>query len=244
MLQKLIRNKYFLAFVAIMLVIATFKINQVINDKKLEAQRIEIKKLKIKNDTLTKVAEGHYRKLVADTLTKKELRKKIEELEIKVKDGVLVADTKLRPKEIIKQIDTVYVGKDSISLIDYYPQKENFFARYEAKINLLDSTNVGKFSFGDLPISLVISQNEDGTFQSDLKAPDFITLESLDILAQPLEPQKVDNFGFLAGGKVNRNFTNGELGYEIIGGFRFKKVNILTSVNTNEEFGIGTLIEF
>ena len=244
MLKKIITNKFLLLFVVIMLVIATFKISQYFSDKKFEAQRIEIKKLKIKNDTLTKVSEGHYRKLVADTLTKKELNKKIRELEIKVKDGVIVEKIILVPKEVEKPIDSLTITNDSIIISDYYPKKDNWFARYKATVNLNDSTSLGKFTFGELPISLVISEQEDGTFRSDLKAPDFIKVTSLEVLSLPLEPTKTDNFGWLVGGKINRNFQNGDLGYEILGGVRIKKINIITSINTNEEFGLGTLIEF
>ena len=244
MLQKILSNRLVIGFIAIMLVLATFKVTQYFSDKKLEAQRIEIKKLKIKNDTLKKVSDGHYQKLVADTLTKKQLRKEIEDLKLKVKDGVIVEKIVVVPKEVEKPIDSLEITLDSVSIIDYYPTKDNWFARYSAIIKLKGGDNTGKFTFSELPINLVISEQEDGTFRTDLQAPDFISVASLEVLARPLDPVKVDNFGILAGGKINRNMENGNLTYEIIGGFRFKKINIITSVNTNTEFGLGALIEF
>lgn len=237
-------NKYLLIFTAVMVALITFKVTYYFADKKLEKVNIENRKLKISKDKLKKVANGHYTKLVADTLTKNQLRKEVEDLKIKVKDGVIVEKIVLVPVEVEKEVDSLKITKDSLTIIDYYPKKNDWFTRYEAIVSFKDSTSLGKFTFGELPISLVISQQEDGTFKSDLKAPDFITISKLNVLALPLTPKKEDNFGFLAGGKVNRNFENGNLGYEIIGGFRFKKVNVITSVNSNQEFGIGTLIEF
>ena len=244
MSERKTTNKYLILFAIILASIITFKVTDYFADKRLEKERIETRKLKIANSKLEKISEGHYQKLVADTLTKKQLRERIDELEIKVKDGVLVAESNIKPKDVEKQIDSVLITPDSISIIDYYPKKENFFIKYSALLNLKDSTQIGKFSFSPLSISMVVSEQEDGTFLTDLKAPDFITLESLDVQSLPLTPPKIDNFGFLAGGGVNRGFQDGSLGYEIMAGLRIKKFNLITSVNTQQQFGLAALIEF
>lgn len=244
MLKNPLSNKYLVLFVVIILILVTFKITQHISDKKLEAQRIELKRLKIKNDTLQKVADGQYTKLVADTAKIKDLNKLVKELQIKADNPLIVEKIVLVPETVEKPIDSVSIAKDSVTIVDYYPTKQDWFIKYNGKIDLIGTNNKGSFTFSELPISLVISEQEDGTFKSDLKAPPFINITQLDVVALPLETKKADNFGFLAGGKINRNMSNGNLGYEILGGVRFKKINVITSINTNEEFGIGTLIEF
>lgn len=237
-------NKYLVIFLLIMVGLCSFKVAKYFGDKKLEKQAIELKKLKIKNDELKKVGDGHYQKLVADTLTKKQLQKEIESLKLKVKDGVIVEKIVLVPTEVEKPIDSISISQDSITIEDYYPDRDGWFAKYSAILKFADSTSVGKFTFTELPISLVISQGEDGIFKADLKAPEFITVGSLDVQALPMTPPKIDNFGWLAGGMINKNFDNNTMDYEVLGGFRYKKINILGSVNTAKQVGIGTVIEF
>jgi hypothetical protein len=244
MLKKLIFNKNFLIIAVVLVTLTTLKVLQNISDSKIEAQRLEIKKLKIKNSTLEKVAEGHYTKLVADTLKLKELNKEVAKLKIKVSNPVILEKIRLVPIEVEKRIDTTTINQDSIMIVDYYPTKENWFTKYNAKLDLKNNVNIGKFTFTDLNISIVISEQSDGTFRSELKAPSFIKVTKLDVIALPMETMKVDNFGVLAGGMLSYNMENGDVGYSIMGGIRIKKTNIITSINTNKEIGIGTLIEF
>lgn len=243
MSQKPTLNKYLILFVVILVALSTWKITDYFADKKLEKEQIENRKLKISKDKLEKVSDGYYRKLVADTLTKKELKKEIEDLQIKVKDGVIVEKIKFVPVEVEKPVDSVSITKDSVTISDFYPSKEDWFINYQVIVNINDSTSLGNFSFNEIGIDLVISQNDDGTFQSDLKAPEFIKVNSLDILALPLTPKKTDNFGFLAGGKINRNFDSGNFRYEVMGGIRIKKTNLIISTDV-KEFGAGLLFEF
>ena len=56
--------------------------------KKLEKAQIELRTTKIKNDTLVQINDRQYTKLVADTLTEKQLRKKIDSFGVTInKDG-------------------------------------------------------------------------------------------------------------------------------------------------------------
>ena len=69
---------------------ATYKITRFFTDKSQEKLRRELRVEKIKNDTLTKIKEGLYTKLVADTLTKRELRQKVDSLKLEIKDPKII----------------------------------------------------------------------------------------------------------------------------------------------------------
>jgi len=77
----------------------------------------------IKNDKLRLDKDGVYKKYVADSLTKKELNKKVRDLEIKVKKPIIVEKIVFRNRDVKKIPDTVYIKKDTVKIVDYYPSK-------------------------------------------------------------------------------------------------------------------------
>jgi hypothetical protein len=98
--------------------------------------------------------------------------------------------------------------------------------------------------FSDVKIDLAISQNKDGTYEANMKAPNFIQINSLDVQSTPIEPIKVDNFGILIGGGYGKDFGTGINYLEVGGGIRLKKFYIELEGNTNKQADIGIKFEF
>jgi hypothetical protein len=214
-------------------------------EDKLENKSIELRKEKIKNDTLKILTNGQARKLVADTLTIKQLRSKIDSLGIEL-DGrpELVTDTEIKPKDTIKVTDTLYVNEGVAYIEDYYPTKNNFFLKYTNEFKLDNPVGNSKFEWNSIKIDLAISQNKDGTYEANMKAPDFIQINSLDVEATPIDRVETDDFGILLGAGYGKDFGTGTNYLEVGGGVRFKKFYIDLEGNTNKQADIGIKFEF
>lgn len=201
--------------------------NNIVNKKDIE--------WKIKTDSLVKVSETQYTKLIADTLTLKELRREIKRLEIeniKKPKTITVIDWKIKDKE--GKVDTLYLPTEEKKLYvsDYYPNKENPFVNY----TLRDS--IGKFKFYPAQISLVVSENSDGTWRTDSKVPEYF--EIIDIKAVGVKRPVIEKTTpFYLGGKAQKQ--NERYPLSVLGGFRVKRTIIFGGINTDGNVEIGTL---
>lgn len=212
---------------------------------KVERANIELRKEKIKNDTLTILANGQARKLVADTLTIRQFKHKLDSLQIAF-DGkpISITGIRIKPKASAKPIDTIYIGEEEVKVVDYYPKKENFFVEYRNTINTLTGKGNSDWKFTELGLDLLITQNDDGTYEANMVAPDFVTITSLEVQSLPITPLAQDNFGILLGAGYGKDFGTGMNYAEIGGGIRFKKIYIDLEVNTNKQADIGLKFEF
>lgn len=214
-------------------------------NNKVEDARIDLRKERIKNDTLQILADGQARKLVADTLTKKQLRKKVDSLQIAY-DGKPVTITQIvvTPKDSKKEIDSIIIGNEEIKVVDFYPQKDNYFVKYSNTINTLTKEGNSNWKFGKINLDLLITQKKDGTYEANMKAPAFIAINSLDVQSQPIDPIVSDNFGVLLGAGYGRDFGLGTDYLRVDGGIRFKKTYLMIGGNTNKQADIGLKYEF
>lgn len=144
----------------------------------------------------------------------------------------------------MKITEKIYINKDSIFIKDYYPNKSNYFLEYSNKLSLKDTIGKSYFKFKPLNLDIVITQKEDGLFEADIKTPEYIKLEKIDIQAVPLKFKKKDNFGVLIGTGLGKNFENNK---NYINGniyLRYKKVYIGIEGNTINQSLIGIKKEF
>lgn len=211
-----------------------------LNNKKLEEARIELRKERIKNDTLVKLAPGVYSKLVADTLTINELNNRLKELEIKLENPTIIQNITFEPEEKDTEITEVEVDNDTIKQTDYYPTKENYFVKYSSKTNTKTQQGVGNFSFNPQDISLAIGQKEDGTYEVKTKFPDYFNITNLDVQSLPMTPNKRKDFGWLLGAGYGQNLTTKEEFLNIQAGIRYKKTYFTLNGATNNTLN-GTL---
>lgn len=237
----------FVSLALVLLLFVVFWVTKHSYDNKLEEILLEKRTATIKNDSLRKISDGYYKKLVADTLTKRELKKLVDSLNIEVKNPRVVIVTEFIPRneeedspaEESSYTDSIYYSTD------YYPQKENYFIKHSSEIDLKLKKDKGRFSFGQpIKITMAVEQLADGTFETSLNAPDFIQLEKFDFQSLPMTEKKPDNFGWLAGAGYFNNITTQEQGIEITGGLRLNKFYLLGSAQTNSTLGLKALLEF
>src|SRR5699024_8372198 len=108
-----------------------------------------------------------YRKIVADTLKHRQLKKQVKELEFElanVEPVILIREVEV----LVKDKESVPEVRDSI-LIDYYPNKDNYLVKYYANLN----SNLSKFTWKSMELSILLSERNNGVWQADVKAPEF-----------------------------------------------------------------------
>lgn len=237
-------NKVLFTIGAVLAVLATFFITSNIKDRQLEAQKQELRKEILRNDSLVKINDELYSKRVADTATIRQLKRLNDSLNLELKNPKVIVITKLQPKDQEGPIDSVDVSNDLVTVEDHYPDQDNPFVSYFGRIDLTTKSGEGTFKFRELHLDLGITQNNDGTYSLNTKVPDFMVVNSVDVTSLPMDTEKPDNFGWLLGVKGNYSFEDQNVGYEIIGGIRYKKVNIITSANTHKQVGAGLIFEF
>lgn len=213
-------------------------------DKKLEKAYKENRTLKISKDELVKVNDEQYRKLVGDTLTQRQLNKIVDSLKLKLDaKPTTIIETVFVPVNDSGEIDDVIVLNDSITIEDYYPNKENYFVKYFAKIAISTEDGIGEFSFSPIKLNLIISQKEDGIYQLDTKTPNWLLINNINIQSIPLTPTKIDNFGWIVGGGYGKDYNTFENYLKLSAGFRWKKFYLLGNVSTNNNIDIGVNLE-
>lgn len=228
----------------IIISLGVFKATTYVYQKKIDKAELIIRKERIKNDSLVKIGEGFYTKLVADTLTIKNLKELNDILELKVKNPKIITQIEFKPIEIEKPIDKV-VMKDSILTInDSYPDSINTFVRYFATINIKTKENLGKFSFENINIDLGIGQNKDGTYFINTKLPEYFEVTSIDIQALPLETPKIDNFGLLLGAGYGHSYLYNSNFVYVEAGIRINKTYLEIGGTTNQTIYAGLKFEF
>jgi len=137
-----IKNIFILiAFAAILGLVGYIHLQNKRNEKLRAEARVE----KIKNDSLIKVKNGLYTKLVADSLTIKELRKIFKDLGIDEKNPVLAQKLVLVPSDTVTIIKEIQSTDTTLTFTDYYPKKENYFAKHITSLNTRDTTATGEF---------------------------------------------------------------------------------------------------
>jgi hypothetical protein len=240
-------NKIIIALVVLLLLLiggGAWYINSLQND--LKEANFAIRKEILRNDKLVQINEQQYRKLVADTLTQRQLSKLVDSLEIELDaKPKIVYVVKATPKEVEKETDSIKIDSTHIDIDSYYPQKKDYFARYQNRITLKDSTGAEKWSFSPISISGVISQRDDGIFTADFKTPEWLKIDNIDIQATPLEIPKPDNFGFILGSSYGHSFKEGGEDYlKVTGGIRYKKVYLEVGGATNSSVEGGLKFEF
>ena len=224
-------NNILVILILIGATLIAFKLGGDLSDKKLRAAKLTLRKEILKNDSLQLINEGLYTKLVADTLTITQLRKKSDSLELELKDPKIVIKTVYKFVEVEKPIDGIVVKDSTLEINDAYPDKESPFVKYFAKIDLKTNEGIGKFTFEPLNINIGIEQKEDGT--------DFLTVESIEVQALPMELPAVDNFGFLVGAGLGTDFMDNSNFMTLSAGIRIKKIYLDVQGATNQTINAG-----
>lgn len=206
----------------------------------------EKRALILKNDTLQQISATQYRKLLADSLTQRQLNRIVDSLKIKLDEKPkIVYRTKIEIREVEKPTDSISIENDTITVDSYYPQKENYFARYQSRISLLDSTSTEKWNFSPFSLSLVVSQRDDGIWVTNTQVPEFMKITDITVQGTPQEPpEKRDKFGFILGVGAAQQFLDDTTYYRVETGIRWGKTYLDVGFNTNVSADATLKVEF
>ena len=234
-----------IVFIVVLLLffISGFFVSKHFSDKAKEKIKRELRVERIKNDSIRKISEGHYSKLVADTLTKRQLRDKVKELEFKIENpieaGIIVLDFNTLSTRVEAE------KKDSlIKIKDYYPNKENPFITYSADISTFDYSVRGIFEIKNLELLTAKGSNKDGTTSFEIKVPEFVNISSLDIYRKEAYQPRRGNFGYLLGGQAVMDYSTNEIHAGVNFGVRYKKTYLTVGTATNNTIQTGLTFEF
>lgn len=219
-----------------------FKNKQI--ETKLFEEKQKYRKEIIRNDSLQFVVKGHYRKMVADTLTSNQLKDLVEEIiELKNRKPIYVTKTIIQPVEVLKETDSINVVSDSIFIKDYYPNKENPFLKYTNRTSIKTEKGISNFKFEPIELVEVVTEKEDGLYQIDFIGPDFLEVKSLSIQTEPILKPVNNNWGTIIGIEYGKNLDTKTNIFEINIYQRYKKFYIGGSLSSNKDIKGGIKIE-
>ena len=215
----------------------------------------DLKKSIIASDRLTKEANGRYAKLVDYYASQKDLMKDLKKYnndlykEIKKQDERLLSITSsiisLEEKVVggFAQTDPVDTNKLNLSL--KYPDEKDPFVFWDGWINKNTAAYRGTFSFGKLPIKVVLTEESRGLWKSRIIGPDWLKVDSLSISSIPPEeyvPVKAKNIQWLVGGSYAYDLSTRTQGLGVAFGVNlFDKHNLVLGATTLNQVNIGYL---
>ena len=239
------------AILIIIIVLLLFKNCQI--QKGATDEINDLKKSIIASDKLTKEADGRYAKLVDYYATQGDLMKDLKESNrdlyktIKKQDERLLSITNsiitLDSKVVngFAQTDPVDTNKLNLSL--KYPDEKDPFVYWDGWVNKNTAAYKGTFSFGKLPIQIILTEDTRGLWKSRIVGPDWLKVDSLSIKSLPPEEYatiKPKNLQWLIGGSYIYSLNNTGQGVGINFGLNlFDKHNVILGANTLNQVSVG-----
>lgn len=222
------------------------------DDDKYDTLRREM----VKSNTLLKVSEGNYKKLVDDyntssdlmdslLKTNKDLHKDIEKSNDKVVSLTQVL-FKLKDRAIHlepgKDISEVLEKKDTLDF--FYPDEVDPLITHS--ISFVSERSIySMWKFNAIPLDLVVTETSSGVFETNLSTNPFLEVTSLKVNTVKLKPDTAPKeriFGWAYGAGVWKSPTS--IGVDVYGGVRVKNTNILLRVQPSVDPQVGAMILF
>lgn len=249
------KDNFYLVLTAILIAIIIFfswKTNKV--NQEAAEQADELKKTILALDTLVKESDGKYSKLVDNYYKEKDLRS-----ELKSSNAALAKEIKNQNERLLSLTTAVISleGKydsgrvernpddtSQIKLALKYPNDASPFIRWNGIIDSKSSRYEGQWSFGKLPIQIILTEESRGFWKNRIIGPEWFIIDSLQINSLPPEkyvPTAEKKVQFLVGGDYMRSPTGNPWGAVGVGaGVSISnKHNLLFRANTNQELGVG-----
>ena len=247
-MEKLIIKYYKLIIVALIIIGAFSFIS--IQNFSLKSDLVGYKETILKKDSLEKIREGEYAKLVNDLKTSSDLKKYIKEIsnnlykDIKKSKESPIIITKIStvPKTI-QTTDTVYVDTLGVRTItSYYPNKDSMYIKHTSVIKDKESKNTWEFS--PLKLNVIVTQQKDGMYKARFVGPSWIEAQEVTVNSLPLTSLSERKFKFLLGASGGYDFNYRNVSAGIYTGFRYKNQIVLVNGNTNKVVSLGYIKEF
>jgi uncharacterized membrane-anchored protein YhcB (DUF1043 family) len=218
-------------------------------------------KMIVDMDRTQKEKDGQYAKLVDYFFTEKELVRELKEdnkelyklLKKQDEKLLMLNDAYVSLKEELSSGDVSVGDTDSLGNVTRfdmalkYPNDDDPFINWNGSIFPKTKTYDGKWSFGQLPLQVVLTETERGLWRSRLIGPEWLLVDSIQVKSLP--PSDFDNspepsnWGLYLGGGYVRNFSGND-GLSIGSGVRFKNHNIIINGTTNGTVGFSYYYQF
>lgn len=231
---------------------------------KYTAKEKEITKMKkyiIESDVQKKIADGKYSKLVNTYANQKDLNNQLRKenqilydtIKLKGERILSITNTEITFKgKISKGTPLVKVSDSTFNFTSYYPEKKDYFIKYDGKVNTVSKTVDEKWSFTKFKLDIILTERKDGIWDSYIDAPKFVEVSNIKINSLPpikySSPQtrRVNPLNIYGGTGYITDLTKTKGGEIYLqGGVGFKgKIIILGQVTTNKTAGVGLLYKF
>lgn len=203
----------------------------------------------VEMDKTTKESEGQYTRLVDYFNTQKELNQ-----QLKNQNKDLYKLIKKQEESLIMVNNTVIslqgqltegfgnINQKDTNMIDLelkYPNEGDNFISWNGYVNRNNAFYSGEWSFGKLPLQIVLTETKRGMWKSRLIGPEWLVVDSMEINSLPLPTteEKSDFDLLLGGGYISSFDSNRPNGISVGTGLRFKNHNIIINGTTNQEIG-------
>lgn len=228
----------------IIVIMALIILGQYFATRNVTSNLKEYKDILIIEDSLRRVTEGHYQKLVDDRNSQRDIRKILKEhnrelfelLKDEKKKPITYTVIQAKPESIqdtVKIKTEIKEGKKLSRFSSFYPNKKDYFASYTGQID--GSTVNGEWNFNNLEIGLVISEKSRGLFEADLDAPSWLKVGDIKVNTLPLDDIKKERFDWLLGVETGINLMTQQPVVGLEGGIRFNKSIISATATSNKE---------
>jgi hypothetical protein len=222
----------------------SWKLNKTQNDSIAETEKL--RKSIIANDKLLKEKDGQYAKLVNYYKSQRDLINELKSTNgdlyktIKKQDERLLSLTNVvisMDKKVVggfAQADPVDSSKLNLAL--KYPDEKDPFIFWDGWVNKNTAAYRGTFSFGKLPISIVLTEESRGLWKSRLVGPEWLKVDSMSISSLPPEEYSIvkpKNLQWMVGGTYYTGKTPGfgvNLGINL-----YQNHNVIVGANTMQQ---------
>jgi hypothetical protein len=218
----------------------------------------DLKKSIIMNDSLVKEAEGRYSKLVNYYNTEKDLKEQLKESNKDLYNIVKKSNEKILSltNVVITLQGQVNSGFGKIDKLDSnkidltlkYPNDNNPYINWKGSINRKTAYYNGEWSFGKLPLQIVLTEEQKGLWKSRLIGPEWLKVDSMIVNSLPNKDycdNQLKKLQFLVGAGYIKSLTNQSDAISVGTGVSFNgKHNILLKATTNKEVGISYYYNF
>ena len=241
--------KYYKLTIVALIFIGAFSFI-LIQNAGLKSDLVDYKKTILQKDSLEKIREGEYTKLVNDLKSSNDLKKYIKEIsdstyqDIKRnKEKPLIITKVTTVPKTIQTIDTVYIDTLGVRTItSYYPNKDSMYIKHTSIIKDKESKNTWEFS--PLKLNVIVTQQKDGMYRARFVGPSWIEAQEVTVNSLPLSPITERKFKFLLGVSGGYDFNYRNVSAGIYTGFRYKNQIVLVNGNTNKIVSLGYIKEF
>lgn len=243
--MNIIRKYWSEIFFTILFLLVGWYVSNYFSESKAQQLREDLKIMTLKKDSLVTIEEGLYTKMIADTAKVRELKDKVKELELKIKEPEVIIQKEIVFDSLSTKVKSKKIDSVNFKFADYYPEKDNYFIKYTARINTLAKSVKGRFVIQPLSLSSVMGVNEKKEYRINTRLPSFATISNLDVIATPYkDKRKKDVFGFIFGAGYGKSFETESDFLTMQTGIRLNKTYLFLNAGTNQTVGATLMVEF